>query len=54
MEEARERVIQAAIEWRQHCALAGPTDKHPTRRPVYSGALADAIDALRTLREGTQ
>ena len=43
---AEQRVIEAAIAWRAHVSLSGPTDKHPARRPIYSGALADAVDAL--------
>lgn len=46
MSAAEIRVIEAAIDWRRHCVLAGPTDKYPTRRPRWSGALADAVDAL--------
>ena len=46
MSAAERKVIEAAIDWRRHCALAGPTDIYPTRRPVWSGALADAVDAL--------
>ncbi len=44
---AEERnVLESAIRWRRHVVIAGPTDKLPTRRPKWSGALADAIDRL--------
>lgn len=49
LEEAREQVVLAAIEWRKHVVLAGPGDTFPARRPTYSGALADAVDNLRGL-----
>jgi hypothetical protein len=44
--ELERAVIDAAIEWRQHCSIAVPPK---FIRPRYSGALADAVDALRVV-----